>query len=424
MGKRPRVSSYQCFCFRLVKLETNLCFSSFQHHTESAEEVERRWSGWYPYLSYVEDCHMVSGDASDVGCTTSPTQEWKINVNSTSYRRVPSITQKTEISSMFPIREALQSSGLPENTCKIILKSWRDTTHKQYNVYLRKYVIFCSERNENPFQPSVENTLNFLTHLSEQGQKYSAINTARSALSALWSVLGFHSVGSHPLISRFLKGSYENDPPVPRYKLTWDVSLVLNYFQKLKSNEFLSLPDLTKKLFALLLLTTAQRIQTIHSLRISCIHQVNQNIEIEVIDKIKQSKPGIETKITLEPYEKKKLCVVRTLEEYLKRTKNLRKFNEDKLFLCFKKPFKAASKDTTSRWMKNVMDSSGIDISIFKQHSFRSATSSSTLKEGVPLETVLKKAGWSSASTFYKFYYRDTKSQKNQGSIRKFLGLN
>ena len=271
-------------------------------------------------------------------------------------------------------------------------------------------------------QPSELSALEFLTLLHEQGQKYSAINSARSALSALYSILGVNNFGSNSLISRFMKGIYESDTPMPRYKETWDVSVVLNYLKNLKENEFLSLPDLTLKLCALLALITAQRTQTLHSIRVSCIHKVDKGINIEIIDKIKNSKPGVETVLKLEPYHDKKLCVIETLENYLERTRKLRK-GHDKLFLCYKSPFQASSKNTISRWIKTVMDRAGIDVSVFKPHSVRSASSSAMLREGTPLEKVLKRAGWSSASTFYRFYNRKIESNNlnSQNLILNYL---
>ena len=53
-----------------------------------------------------------------------------------------------------------------------------------------------------------------------------------------------------------------------------------------------------------------------------------------------------------------KLCVVSHLTEYLKRTKSYR--NTEKLFLTCIKPYRAASKDTISRWCKSIIKESGI----------------------------------------------------------------
>ena len=47
---------------------------------------------------------------------------------------------------------------------------------------------------------------------------------------------------------------------------------------------------------------------------------------------------------------------------------------------------------------------SGIDVAIFKAHSTRAASTSKAKNCNVPLDEILKKAGWKSDSTFAKHY--------------------
>ena len=75
-----------------------------------------------------------------------------------------------------------------------------------------------------------------------------------------------NTVGTHPLISRFMKGVYTLGPPVPRYEYTWDVHIVFDYFRKLAPADSLNLKNLTLKLVMLIALVSAQRSQTIHKL--------------------------------------------------------------------------------------------------------------------------------------------------------------
>ena len=55
---------------------------------------------------------------------------------------------------------------------------------------------------------------------------------------------------------------------------------------------------------------------------------------------------------------------------------------------------------------KNVLKLAGIDISVFKPHSIRSASTSVAHKCNVSIDVILKAAGWSNESTFRKFYNR------------------
>lgn len=266
--------------------------------------------------------------------------------------------------------------------------------------------------------------LEFLTELHCEGVGYSAVNTARSALSAVFSTDSTQTFGSHPMLIRFFKGIYELTPPKPKYKEIWDVSVLLNFFKKQKQNCFLSLPDLTRKLCALMLLATAQRLQTVHLIKVHCICMGKNVCEIQIVDKIKQSKQGSPNPVLrFERYrEDEKLCVLAALTEYLQRTSSLR-CGTDKLFLCYVRPHGAASKDTVARWMKTLLLQAGIDN--FAPHSFRSAASSDMISKGVPVDQVLKTAGWASASTFQRFYHRpvDVKTRVNvkQDSILKYF---
>ena len=273
--------------------------------------------------------------------------------------------------------------------------------------------------------------LQYLTRLYESGLGYNAINTARSALSAVVQTSENVSVGAHPKVVRFMKGVFELRTPQPRYQQTWDVEKLLSYFRDQEENSSMALKELTRKLCALLMITTAQRVQTIHLIRLDCIHFHEKGCTIVLKDKLKHTRPGhFQSPLQLPRYTEEKLCVVACLEEYIKRTASLRAVHIDKLLLCYSRPHGPASKDSVSRWLKDVLKAAGIEG--FAPHSFRGASSSAMLDRGVSLECILKTAGWSNAATFHRYYNRtpakDSKKQaplhvsdcKTQQSILKF----
>ena len=120
---------------------------------------------------------------------------------------------------------------------------------------------------------------------------------------------------------------------------------------------------------------------------------------------LKQSKPGSKrTVVEFVAYpDNPNICVVTTLKAYLDRTSALRG-GAQQLFVSYSKPFKPVSRDTISRWVKTVMQKSGIDVNLFKPHSTRAAATSKAFLKSVPLEHILSVAGWSSSDTFAKFY--------------------
>ena len=200
-----------------------------------------------------------------------------------------------------------------------------------------------------------------------------------------------------------MKGVFEKRPSLPRNNVTWDTSVVLNYLRTLSPLAKLTLKMLTLKTVTLVALLSAQRAQTIHLLSLEHM-TASSSYKFRIPHPIKTTKPGKHIQeLELAAYpEDETLCIVTTLDEYIKRTHDLRG-KENAVFVTFTKPYHAASKSTISRWIKTTLSEAGVDMNIFTPHSTRAA---STSKAGtrVPLETILKTAAWSGESTFRKFY--------------------
>jgi integrase len=248
----------------------------------------------------------------------------------------------------------------------------------------------------------------FLSNLHDNGLGYSSLNVARSAVSQFLA-FGNNSdstIGEHPLVKRFFKGIYRIKPPAPRYVETWDVGKVLHFLGTELKNWGISLKDLSLKTAALLALLSGQRCQTIHRITTEHIHFTENTVVVLIDGMIKQSRPGIQNPVLeFEHYkENPAICGVECLKVYLSRTEGLRK--SERLLLSCIKPHKPISKDSVSRWVKLVLERSGINTAIFKAHSTRSASTSCANESGLPLQTILETAGWSNAGTFQRFYQR------------------
>ena len=59
-----------------------------------------------------------------------------------------------------------------------------------------------------------------------------------------------------------------------------------------------------------------------------------------------------------------------------------------------------------------MLHKAGVDTQ-FGAHSTRSASTSAAASKGLPIDIVLKAAGWSSASTFTRFYKREPVKKKH-----------
>ena len=134
-------------------------------------------------------------------------------------------------------------------------------------MYINKWLQFSSERKNDPLHPTVTAVLFFLHSLFKSGLSYSALNTARSAVSSTDmrdSDAPSHTpVGKHFLVCRYLKGVFNKLKPVPKYNNIWSVYTVLDYLSLFWPLHEINLKELTLKLVMLIALTTGQRCQTL-----------------------------------------------------------------------------------------------------------------------------------------------------------------
>ena len=194
---------------------------------------------------------------------------------------------------------------------------------------------------------------------------------------------------------------------------------MLDYLKTFGASTALPLKELTLKLTMLLCLTTGQRGQTIHKFDINYIQDLHDRYRISVHEKLKQTKPSrhLEPIELLAFPEDKELCVVQHLREYIHQTDALRK-DHSQLLLSYVKPFRPVARDTVSRWVKQVLQYAGIDITKYSAHSCRAASTSNVKVKDLKITEIMKRAGWSTASTFAAFYDNPvSNTSANFGSV-------
>ena len=103
----------------------------------------------------------------------------------------------------------------------------------------------------------------FLIDLFDKGLQCRTINTYHSAISMTHLPVDGSLIGSHRLVSRFMKEVFKSRPHCPRYLATWDVSVVLSYLRALSPKQDLSLTKVTFKLTMLMALVCAIRSDTL-----------------------------------------------------------------------------------------------------------------------------------------------------------------
>ena len=152
----------------------------------------------------------------------------------------------------------------------------------------------------------------FLFKLCSDGLSYSAVNTARCALSSILTPRNGLNFGQDSNVVRLMKGIFNHRPTKPRYVSTWDPNIVLSFFKRDKST---GLKSLTSRLVMLLALTTVQRCQTLQALDINDMKSTQDSVVLTFNKLLKHDKPGRQRlPLRIETSADSDLCAVRTLK--------------------------------------------------------------------------------------------------------------
>lgn len=292
------------------------------------------------------------------------------------------------------------------------MASLSDSSMRQYDVSFKKWWEFCRLTQTEILKAGKADVLRFLSSEFDKGASYGSINSMRSAVALL---LG-PEIGQDPNIKRFCSGASRLRPAQPKYDVSWDPKIVLKFLGGWFPNEKLALEKLSLKLVTLLALTTGHRMQTLASIDIRNIRELQDQLEIKIPAELKTSKRNRKQPSLVLPVFKEdtSVCVVGVVKEYLKKTVNLRG-GKNELFISWRAPHKAVTAQTLSRWIKTVLKDSGVDTDIFTAYSTRHASTSTVKSSGVSIDLIRSTAGWTAESkTFAKFYDRPIVQDKKQ----------
>lgn len=310
----------------------------------------------------------------------------------------------------------------------LILDSWRPKTRAQYEVYLRQWKTYCILYNVDHENPPLRKIHNFLFSKFKSGVTFSAVNSARCALSAFYldKVDSGKTVGAHWMTSKVMTGIRNRRPPTTRYHSTWDVDVVLALLRTWVPVRKLSLKTLSHKLAMLMLLTSCQRVQTLATLKLGDLFWApdGRSATFRLTELLKHSRRGTLGLIHFTEFcASRDLCVITVLKEYLARTRDIRKGNKDALFISHRRPFDRVKKEALSGWIRTVLAMAGVDTSAFKAHSVRGASASKLAAINIPVAKIMEKASWSCESTFQKFYNKNIVPHKDVAHemLQKFV---
>ena len=311
---------------------------------------------------------------------------------------------------MADFRQITTSRNLSETALELIENAKAKGTRSCYRSAWNKFNGWCSGKQINPTSCPVENILNYLSVLFEQGMKYRTINSHRSAISHFHNPIEGFKAGQHPTVCKLLKGISRARPSQPRYTFIWDVEVVLKKMRELPANSKLPLSTLSFKLVTLLGLLSPSRGSELIYFDINSMGTTPTQYEFFLEGTVKHSKQGMTNpSIKYHAFQKEtKLCPIETITIYLQRTKEYRqRHNTTKLWLSYAPPHKPISKTTLTRWVTSMLAIGGVNTNRFKPHSLRAASTSKGFQRGISISDILKRGNWSNESVWQTYYHKE-----------------
>ena len=417
----PFQSGNGCFSNRLGK-SRSLCVSTVLPHFQSSKKSTKREGNIDINNPGMANSALVSQGPRNVYKKSDFNSKNK-EITFKSKQRSSSTSTKPQSTTdgLDSLRERLTAEGISEKTASLITDSRRGSSLSHYESAWRKWSSWCNERDVDPIRCTINFVLDFLSDSYDKGLSYNTIAGYRSAISAFHEPIDGSSVGKHPHVSAILTGVFNNRYPQPKYQFIWDVDVVTKFLVTLGDNQDLDDKTLTKKLTILLALTSASKSHEIDYLDIRFLVKHHSGYTFSFSKPTKVTRKGkLRPAITFVPFEENsRLCVCNCIDTYLIRSRSWRE-DKNQLLLSYVKPHKEISAKTVSKWITDILDMAGVDISTFSGHSTRSAASSKAKFCGVPTKEILKRGYWTNESTFQKHYSREIDSN-NLGVFQKSI---
>ncbi|XP_046593211.1 uncharacterized protein LOC124293993 [Neodiprion lecontei] len=207
------------------------------------------------------------------------------------------------------------------------------------------------------------------------------------------SLILSHSISDNPIISRFFRGIYRNQPSKTKYESTWDTEPVLDLIESLQPECSLTSQQMAEKTATLLALITAHRLQTFELIDIDNISVSSAGNAMEIPDLIKTSRPGRFKPSLVLPFFNNRpvLCTAMALLDNVNFTERLK---GDCKKLEMKRPYKPVGAQTISRWIRAFIQKAGVNTAVFSGYRARHASLFADFRNGVDVGIIRRTAGW------------------------------
>ena len=292
---------------------------------------------------------------------------------------------------------------LSDRAWEIFSSAWTLGTYHSYTTPARKWLTYAHSQGISVTEPTTNQCVDFLVGLLDSGAGSSTVNTTRSLMSNFITLDG-RPMGEHPLLRKIVKGVKVQRPPIEPYSHVWDPAPVIISMAAWGNLPELDLDKLTRRTITLFILATGQRPQAIHQLLRKDIQKVGESVRIKYSNKLKSNDPRKNPLILrFDRNEDTNTCVYSHLMAYMDHP--LLQSTVSQLFRATNTPNKGISSTTVSKYIRQTLVDTGIDMH-FAAYSTRHSATSAAARAHIPIHEIMESAGWRRESTFAKYYNR------------------
>lgn len=262
--------------------------------------------------------------------------------------------------------------------------------------------------------------MEFLERLFTQTGSASSVNTAISALSAVFKVSLGDALTEWPMVSEFRAAINKKAPPGPTYRTTWDISVLLKKVETFGRNESMALELLLLKVVLLLRIDCFARSSDVTRIFREDVIFHDDRVVLQFL-RTKEWRASsqiawgeLSAPVTIFKLKAKiNTCCYRTLAVWMNRTTEM--VRSEKVRGRWRTPVvchvrkglmgKPVSAKHVATMSYAAMKAAGVDPA-FKGRTIRAAASSAAKDYGASEKEVLCQGRWTDGKMWRKYYYR------------------
>ena len=159
----------------------------------------------------------------------------------------------------------LHGLSVSDAAFSLIGASWRQSSSSRYDAVWACFKDFLHARGVPLSSVDLDVVADYLASLFSAGKAYRTMTLHRSDLSSMFPPVGGFSLGTHPVLSRLIRGVFQQRPPSRRLFPSWDVASVFAVFSSMTPPlDFISLQ---RRCAFLLAMATSRRPSELAALR-------------------------------------------------------------------------------------------------------------------------------------------------------------